>query len=54
MVLHYVIWIGVPLLVWPLPAVAGFYILRTILLGYAMYAILCAWTFSGRGAAYNG
>ena len=40
MVLHYVIWIGVPLLVWPLPAVAGFYILRTVLLGYAMYAIL--------------
>jgi len=40
MVLHYVIWIGVPLLFWPLPAVAGFYILRSILLGYAMYAIL--------------
>src|SRR6266852_3761965 len=39
-VLHYVIWIGVPLLFWPLPAVAGFYILRSILLGYAMYAIL--------------
>jgi linoleoyl-CoA desaturase len=40
MVLHYVIWIGVPLLFWPLPAVAGFYVLRNILLGYAMYAIL--------------
>ena len=40
MILHYVIWIGVPLLFWPLPAVAGFYILRSILLGYAMYAIL--------------
>jgi len=40
LVLHYVIWIGVPLLFWPLPAVAGFYILRSILLGYAMYAIL--------------
>ena len=39
-ILHYVVWIGVPLLFWPLPAVAGFYILRTILLGYAMYAIL--------------
>jgi linoleoyl-CoA desaturase len=35
-----VIWIGVPLLFWPLPAVGGFYILRCILLGYAMYAIL--------------
>lgn len=40
MVLHYVIWIGVPLLFWPLAAVGGFYILRSILLGYAMYAIL--------------
>jgi linoleoyl-CoA desaturase len=40
MVLHYVVWIGLPLLFWPLPAVAGFYILRNILLGYAMYAIL--------------
>ena len=40
MILHYAIWIGVPLLFWPLPAVAGFYILRNILLGYAMYAIL--------------
>jgi linoleoyl-CoA desaturase len=40
LVLHYGIWIGVPLLFWPLPAVAGFYILRTTLLGYAMYAIL--------------
>jgi linoleoyl-CoA desaturase len=38
--LHYVIWVGLPLLLWPLPAVAGFYILRSILLGYAMYAIL--------------
>jgi linoleoyl-CoA desaturase len=40
LVLHYVIWIGVPLLFLPLPAVAGFYILRSIVLGYAMYAIL--------------
>jgi linoleoyl-CoA desaturase len=40
MVLHYVIWIGVPLLFWPLAEVAEFYILRNILLGYAMYAIL--------------
>jgi len=40
MVLHYTLWIGVPLLFWPLPAVAGFYVLRCVLLGYAMYAIL--------------
>jgi fatty acid desaturase len=40
MILHYVTWIGVPLLFWPLPAVLGFYLLRNIMLGYAMYAIL--------------
>jgi fatty acid desaturase len=40
LVLHYVVWIGVPLLFWPLPAVLAFYLLRNILLGYAMYAIL--------------
>lgn len=37
---HYAAWIGIPLLFWPLPAVAVFYLLRTILLGYAMYAVL--------------
>ncbi len=40
MVMHYVLWIGVPLLFWPPLAVAAFYILRSILLGYAMYAVL--------------
>jgi linoleoyl-CoA desaturase len=40
MVLHYAVWFGVPLLFWPFGAVAALYILRTILLGYAMYAIL--------------
>jgi linoleoyl-CoA desaturase len=40
MIMHYVIWIGVPLIFWPLPAVVGFYLLRNIVLGYAMYAIL--------------
>jgi fatty acid desaturase len=29
-----------PLLFWPLPAVIAFYVLRNILLGYAMYAVL--------------
>jgi fatty acid desaturase len=38
--LHYVLWIGIPLLFFPWPAVAAFYLLRTIVLGYAMYAIL--------------
>jgi len=40
MVLHYVVCLGVPLLFWPLPAVAGVYILRSMLLGYGMYVIL--------------
>lgn len=40
MVLHYVIWIAVPLLFWPLASVVAFYLLRAILLGYAMYAVL--------------
>jgi linoleoyl-CoA desaturase len=40
MLLHYAIWIGVPILFWPLSMVCAFYILRTVLLGYAMYAVL--------------
>jgi linoleoyl-CoA desaturase len=40
LVLHYVAWIGVPLLFWPLSTVAVFYCLRAILLGYVMYAVL--------------
>lgn len=40
LVLHYVIWVGVPLLFWSWQAVVGFYLVRTVLLGYAMYAVL--------------
>jgi fatty acid desaturase len=40
MLLHYTLWIGVPLLFWPFLSVAVFYLLRTVVLGYAMYAIL--------------
>lgn len=40
LVLHYAFWIGLPLLFWPLPVVIGFYLLRNVVLGYAMYAIL--------------
>jgi fatty acid desaturase len=40
LVLHFVLWVGIPLLFLPLPAVIAFYVLRNILLGYAMYAIL--------------
>jgi linoleoyl-CoA desaturase len=40
MVLHFGVWVGVPLLFFPWQAVLGFYLVRNILLGYAMYAIL--------------
>jgi linoleoyl-CoA desaturase len=40
MVMHYTLWIGLPLLFFPVAPVLGFYVLRSILLGYAMYAIL--------------
>lgn len=40
LIMHYVMWIGIPLLFWPVPAVIGFYVVRNIALGYAMYAIL--------------
>jgi len=40
LILHYAFWIGLPLLFWPLPAVAGVYLVRGVLLGYAMYAVL--------------
>jgi fatty acid desaturase len=40
LVMHLVLWVGIPLLFLPLPAVAAFYLLRNVLLGYAMYAIL--------------
>ena len=38
--MHYALWLGLPLLFWPLQAVVGLYILRTLLLGYAMFAVL--------------
>jgi linoleoyl-CoA desaturase len=40
MTMHFVLWIGLPLLFFPLPAVLGFYLVRNIVLGYSMYAIL--------------
>jgi len=40
MVLHFALWIGVPLLFCPVSSVVAFYLLRTVVLGYAMYAIL--------------
>jgi linoleoyl-CoA desaturase len=40
MVLHGALWIGLPLLFWPFSAVAGLYLLRVLLLGYAMYIVL--------------
>ena len=39
-VLHLALWIGVPLLFFPWPLVVGCYVLRGILVGYAMYFVL--------------
>jgi len=39
-VLHIALWIGVPLVFFPWPLVLGCYVLRSILLGYAMYFVL--------------
>ncbi|HEV2146759.1 MAG TPA: fatty acid desaturase [Longimicrobiaceae bacterium] len=35
---HYALWIGVPLLFFPVQHVLGFYLLRSALMGYAMFA----------------
>jgi fatty acid desaturase len=40
LVLHYLFWVGVPLLFWPASTVVVFFLMRTIVLGYAMYAVL--------------
>lgn len=40
LVAHYLVWIGLPLFFWPLSTVVIFYLLRTTVLGYAMYAVL--------------
>jgi fatty acid desaturase len=40
LVVHYAIWVGLPLMFWPVQTVLGFYIVKTVLQGYAMYAIL--------------
>jgi fatty acid desaturase len=40
MLLHYVVWIVVPMAFFPASSVALFYLLRTGLLGYAMFAVL--------------
>jgi linoleoyl-CoA desaturase len=40
MILHCLIWVVLPCLLWPPALVISFYVLRTILLGYAMYAVL--------------
>ncbi len=40
MLLHGVVWVGLPLLFFPLSYVLGFYFLRAVLLGYIMYMVL--------------
>src|SRR5215472_8348294 len=40
MILHYVVWIGVPMIFFAPASVLGFYVLRTYLIGYALFAVL--------------
>jgi linoleoyl-CoA desaturase len=40
MILHYVLWIGVPMIFLSPASVVGFYVLRTFLIGYALFAVL--------------
>ena len=40
MLLHYVVWLAIPMAFWAPAHVAGFYALRVVLMGYAMFAVL--------------
>ena len=40
MLLHYVVWLAIPMAFWAPVHVAGFYALRVVLMGYAMFAVL--------------
>jgi linoleoyl-CoA desaturase len=40
MILHYVVWIGVPMIYFAPASVVAFYVLRTYLMGYALFAVL--------------
>ena len=54
MVLHYVIWLGIPMAFFPPMHVVGFYCLRIGLMGYAVFAVLAPGHFPAEAACLGG
>ena len=54
MVLHYVIWLGIPMAFFPPMHVLGFYCLRIGLMGYAVFAVLAPGHFPAEAACLTG
>lgn len=54
LLLHYVIWLGIPMAFFPLVHVAGFYFLRIWLMGYAIFAVLAPGHFPVEAACLSG
>ncbi len=50
LLLHYVANLGVPIFFFPAPQVVGLYVLRIMLMGYAMYAVLAPGHFPAEAA----
>jgi fatty acid desaturase len=53
MLLHYVVWIGLPALFFPLGDVLLLYVLRITLLGYAMFAVLAPGHFPEEATCFE-
>lgn len=54
MALHYVVWLGIPMLLFPPLHVIGFYCLRIGLMGYAVFAVLAPGHFPAEAACLSG
>jgi linoleoyl-CoA desaturase len=54
MVLHFVIWLGIPMVFFAPLEVLGFYCLRTGLMGYAVFAVLAPGHFPAEAACLSG
>ena len=53
MILHYVVWIGVPMIFFAPACVLGFYVLRTYLIGYALFAVLAPGHFPSEAVCFS-
>ena len=54
MLLHYVVWLAIPMAFWAPAHVAGFYALRVVLMGYAMFAVLAPGDFPLKAVCIQG